>query len=166
MYTIKQAAELTSVPAATLRAWERRYAAPNPSRNESGYRLYDKGDVADILGLRTLVEAGWAPVEAARAIHSGVVKPESATASELASFSWPDGQDTAAAEAFTAFLKAAATLDSRALDESLDRGFALGPFELVVEGWLFPTLTALGDGWARPRARVMSPGFGYRVPLS
>ena len=45
MYTIKRAAEITGVPAATLRAWERRYAIIQPERTDSGYRLYDDESV-------------------------------------------------------------------------------------------------------------------------
>ena len=46
MYTVKHAAELTGIPAATLRMWERRYAVVTPVRSESGYRLYDDGRCA------------------------------------------------------------------------------------------------------------------------
>lgn len=148
MYTIKQTAQLTGVPSAKLRAWESRYGVPTPTRSESGYRFYDKADIADIIGLRTLVEAGWSPAEAARAIQDGTVQPGATAASELSTLPWPHDPQAAAADAFTAFLRAAAALDSQGLDDSLDRGFALGTFEHVIESWLFPTLTALGDGWA------------------
>ena len=35
------------------------------------------------------------------------------------------------------------------IDASLDEGFGLGSFEHVVDAWLFPALTALGEAWAR-----------------
>jgi methanogenic corrinoid protein MtbC1 len=40
-------------------------------------------------------------------------------------------------------------MDTAGIEESLDGGFALGSFEHVVDSWLFPTLQALGEGWAR-----------------
>jgi methanogenic corrinoid protein MtbC1 len=40
-------------------------------------------------------------------------------------------------------------MDTAGIEESLDGGFALGSFEHVVDSWLFPTLEALGEGWAR-----------------
>ena len=43
MFTIKRAAELTGLPVATLRAWERRYGVVAPIRSEGGYRLYEIG---------------------------------------------------------------------------------------------------------------------------
>ena len=47
------------------------------------------------------------------------------------------------------FLASAAQMDTAGIEESLDGGFALGSFEHVVDSWLFPTLEALGEGWAR-----------------
>ena len=46
------------------------------------------------------------------------------------------------------FLSSATQLDTVGIEASLDAGFALGSFELVVDSWLFPTLVALGEGWA------------------
>ena len=149
VYTIKQTARLTGVPPGTLRSWERRYAVVRPTRNESGYRVYDKSVIAAIIGLRTLIDSGWAPAEAARAIEEGKVQCSSAAATELTAL--PErvqDQWTAASHAFKDFLRSAARLDSLGLNDSLDRGFALGPFEHVVDYWLFPALTALGDAWA------------------
>ena len=45
-YRIQSVAEMTGVSAATLRAWERRYGVPTPSRTASAYRLYGDEDVA------------------------------------------------------------------------------------------------------------------------
>ena len=64
MYTISRAAELTGVPVATLRAWERRYAVVAPQRTEGGYRLYDDGALAAIRAMSDLVDGGWSPRQA------------------------------------------------------------------------------------------------------
>jgi len=47
------------------------------------------------------------------------------------------------------FLTSAAHMDSDGIERSLDQGFAIGSFEHAVDSWLFPTLEALGEGWAR-----------------
>ena len=47
-FRINVAAELCGVPAATLRAWERRYGIPVPRRTPSAYRLYTAEDVEQI----------------------------------------------------------------------------------------------------------------------
>ncbi|HEX5860597.1 MAG TPA: MerR family transcriptional regulator [Nocardioides sp.] len=148
MYTIKQASRLTGVSAATLRAWERRYEVVRPTRNASGYRVYDQAAIAAIIGLRRLVDTGWAPGDAARALAEGSVEAEPGVASELAAAVAQDPRQAAGSEALSDFLRAAARLDSLGLDDSLDRGFATGSFEYVAENWLLPALVALGEGWA------------------
>lgn len=54
------------MPAATLRAWERRYGVPVPRRTATAYRLYSADDIALIRRMKELVDAGIAPAEAAR----------------------------------------------------------------------------------------------------
>ena len=68
-YRIQAVAEMTGIPAATLRAWERRYGVPSPMRTESAYRLYSEADVDVIRKLRELTESGMAPAEAARVVQ-------------------------------------------------------------------------------------------------
>ena len=147
MYTIKQAARLTGVPEASLRAWERRYAVVVPRRNASGYRVYDEAALAAVSAMRRLIDDGWSPAEAAVAVRNGTAPAapiDETVGRETA------GADLPGADACTQlFLSSAARLDTAGIDESLDGGFALGSFEHVVDSWLFPTLEALGDGWAR-----------------
>ena len=61
MYTVKHAAELTGIPADTLRMWERRYGVVTPDRSESGYRLYDDAALRRLQAMHTLVDSGWSP---------------------------------------------------------------------------------------------------------
>lgn len=143
MYTIKQAARLTGVPEASLRAWERRYAVVVPHRNASGYRVYDDAALAAISTMRRLVEDGWSPAEAAASVRGG--SPGSGGSGGSA----PD------ADGYTRrFVSAAASLDAAGIEASLDGGFALGSFEHVVDTWLFPALKALGDAWERGEVDV------------
>src|SRR3954467_7527104 len=67
-YRIQAAAELCGIPAATLRAWERRYGVPVPRRTASAYRLYTREDVELLRRMRDLVEEGVSPAEAARVV--------------------------------------------------------------------------------------------------
>src|SRR5688572_21550581 len=67
-YRIQTVAEMTGVPAATLRAWERRYGIPAPERSSSAYRLFSDHDVASIRKLKELCDEGMAPAEAARLV--------------------------------------------------------------------------------------------------
>ncbi|MBT8224544.1 MAG: MerR family transcriptional regulator, partial [Dactylosporangium sp.] len=69
MYTIKHAADLTGVPVATLRAWERRYGVVVPRRTNAGYRLYDERVLGIITAMHDLVRAGWSPRQAAAEVE-------------------------------------------------------------------------------------------------
>lgn len=71
-FRINWVAENTGVPEATLRAWERRYQVPKPSRTPSGYRLYSEDDVAQVQKMRELCEAGISAADAAREVLSGL----------------------------------------------------------------------------------------------
>lgn len=133
MYTIKRAAELTGVPEATLRAWERRYGVINPARTSAGYRLYDETCLQRVRSMRSLLAAGWAPRQAARRVMQPALPPMAPT--DL-SASIPE------------FVSAARNLDSAMLDSVIDNAFARAGFELVVDEWMMPALTELGRGWA------------------
>jgi DNA-binding transcriptional MerR regulator len=67
-YRINVVAEITGVPEATLRAWERRYQVPRPSRTPSGYRVYGSHDLEQVKRMRELCESGVSPADAAREI--------------------------------------------------------------------------------------------------
>ncbi|NNC67113.1 MAG: MerR family transcriptional regulator [Gammaproteobacteria bacterium] len=57
-YKIGAVSRITGIGSETLRAWERRYGAVTPSRTESGDRNYSRDDVAKLLLLKSLVDAG------------------------------------------------------------------------------------------------------------
>ena len=149
MFTIKQASKLTGVPEATLRTWERRYSVVAPDRTEAGYRIYGSEAIAAIAAMRKLVDAGWSPAEAAKAVREGTVPTAGPKLPSLqGGLRLPEGQGNAATY-MEQFLAAATRMDLGGVERSLDRGFSLGSFEHVVDAWLFPTLIALGEGWAR-----------------
>ena len=159
MYTIKRAAELTGVPAATLRAWERRYDVVEPQRTEAGYRLYDDETLARLRTMAELVANGWtastAAAEAGRR-HSGTGSPSpapSATPGPPAP-SRADGPPSSGDEATRRLLDAAAAMDPAGVAAVLDERFATGSFEAVVDDWLMPALVELGEAWADGRLTV------------
>ncbi len=149
MYTIKHAAELTGLSATTMRAWERRYGIVSPDRTESGgYRLYGADDVRALTVMASLVHQGWAPRQAAdearRVIAAGETPvAEVTTPAPLRS---PAGVEE--------LVEAAAVLDAVAVSRVLDERFSLASFETVVDGWLMPSLGALGRAWADGRVSV------------
>jgi DICT domain-containing protein len=75
--TIGEVADQTGVAIATLRVWETRHGFPVPQRLASGHRRYDAADVAAILSVVRLRDAGVRLDAAiARAVREGTSRPE------------------------------------------------------------------------------------------
>lgn len=135
MFTIKQAAQLTGIPSATLRAWERRYPLPAPARSASGYRLYDEAALARLRLMHRLVRAGWAPRNAAA----------------LALDDSSDVALPAPAEFVGAIEAGLSPVHREALLTAVFHGRPIGT---VIESWLMPMLRTLGEAWQSGRVTV------------
>jgi len=126
---IGELARRAGVPAATLRAWERRYGVPSPGRGESGYRLYGPGDEAVLRRMKALIDEGVAPAQAARR----------ATADSEA----PAVADVPVAGLREALAEALAAFDDRRADAVLDRAVAALSTDALLERVLLPVLRDL-----------------------
>ena len=167
MHTIGHAAALTGIPAATLRAWERRYGLVSPVRTESGYRLYDDHALQLLRAMGALVAGGWSPSQAAEHLRSdgadGVGADQPPWEAYLASDGAPadpqaGGREETSARGpgparqpgpwdVSALAEGAAALDPQAVARAVDDAFAAGPLERVVDTWLMPALHELGAQW-------------------
>jgi len=154
MYTIKEAAARTGIPIPLLRAWQSRYGVVTPTRTAAGYRLYDDAAIDRLRSMRTLVEAGWAPSNAARAILTGEAPAIAASADDPARSPTGGPPDNGATSRIDAFVGAAIALDSVRLERVLDDMFSRGSFERVTTDEVLPALTAIGDAWADGRLGV------------
>ncbi|QZY28526.1 MerR family transcriptional regulator [Nocardioides coralli] len=132
MITVKRAAERVGISPDTLRAWERRYGVVAPARSEGGYRLYDEAAIRRLALMKALVDAGWSPAQAARRAKTARADPP------------PEREPAADVDSL---VLAGRDLDEQALNRTLDLGFAAGSFEQIVDGWLMPSLRALGGAW-------------------
>lgn len=139
MYTVSQAAALTGIPTATLRAWERRYGVIEPTRTEGGYRLYNATQIALLREMVARIEGGMRPAQAAASL-AGPRK-------RAGSLGDPD------------LVAAAASLDPARLQATIEEAFAASAFEVVVTTWLLPQLRALGEAWADGRVSVAQEHF-------
>jgi DNA-binding transcriptional MerR regulator len=161
MYTIRQASLRTGVSVPLIRAWERRYGVPHPTRTASRYRLYDDHALALLAEMRRLVDDGWAPSQAAEHLRA-VGLPEVVPVAEAASGDGaqpPAGDGTSPpqtryGEVIERIVGGATTLDSALLERALDDAFAAGSFEAVAEGILMPALRGVGEAWARGEVDV------------
>ena len=150
--TIKAAALATGVPEATLRAWERRYGLSAPARSSGGYRLYDEASIARIQAVKGLVDAGWTPQQAAAHLLDA---PKNATAARAG--------EVYLGAATEPFLNAAGAMDDLTMNAVLDDIWTRAPFERLVDEWLLPMLTELGERWARGVLDIAAEHFAAAV---
>ena len=69
---IGELARRSGIPAATLRAWERRYGVVTPLRTESRYRLYDDEDLERLRMMARLVRSGTPASLAAKQVEDAL----------------------------------------------------------------------------------------------
>lgn len=124
------------MPAATLRAWERRYGIPAPERSAASYRLYSERDVSLVRQLRVLTEQGIAASEAARRLSAGALTSEP-----------PPVMRDAFDVVRERVLDAVARFDPDALDTELRRALILGSAGEVYERVLVPVMQSVGERW-------------------
>lgn len=83
-YTVNEVEERTSVPASTLRQWERRYGFPMPARSESGYRLYSDRDLGQIEAMKRYIADGVPASRAAELVKQvGATRPAAGSTGSL-----------------------------------------------------------------------------------
>jgi DNA-binding transcriptional MerR regulator len=144
-YRINVAAALSGIPAATLRAWERRYGVPVPRRTTSAYRLYSSEDVDLVRRMRELVESGVAPAEAARTLL--------AASASLTTSEEPAGIDTLELVR-ERIMAATQRWDARAIDEELMRVLFLVDAQTLYSKVVSPLLVEVGARWGSGQLSV------------
>jgi len=133
VYRIQTVARMTGVPIAVLRAWEKRYGVPHPSRTDTAYRMYTEADVAMVKRLNALRASGLAASEAARMVlreHTEAVLP----------LPPPAG-------VFERLLDATRRMDGAAIDEALSSLATVGNAADAFERVIAPTLIEVGRLW-------------------
>lgn len=147
---IQTVAELSGVPAATLRAWERRYGVPRPERTAAAYRLYGADDVALVRRMKALCDAGVSAAEAARTVLA-----EDARAALADAPAAPAPPADLAAAPPTPFSRLAERLldgamrwDAQAIDTELLRLAATLDAQSLYGEVVEPVLAEVGRRWA------------------
>ncbi|GBD30617.1 HTH-type transcriptional repressor CarH [bacterium HR32] len=149
-YPIGVAARMVGVSSATLRAWERRYGVPRPTRTPSRYRLYSDADVEWLRWVRRLVDQGVPPRQAAwlaaRSRESGL-RPGTTL-----------GVREHLLEALLAF-------DRSTVDRLLHHASTLLEPAAVFRQILLPAVAEIGLQWEAGRVTVAQEHFASQVAL-
>ncbi len=174
IYNIGVVARMTDIPAATLRVWERRYGFPDAARTEGGHRLYSERDIQQLRWVKTRIDGGMQTRQAVRALETLISEGgSSASAAEfggvnsvpgvhLADRDTPDGAP--AVDSYVRLLQrrlydALLQHNTRRADDVFSEAMALYAPEDVMLSMIRPTLSEIGEGWAREEVSVGTEHF-------
>ena len=156
-YPIRAVARLTGLSIDTLRAWERRYDAVVPSRNERG-RIYSDADVARLQQLGALVKRGHAIGTIASLSEKGLAKVLKRDEALAAAPS--ESAVVADVESMTSALD---RYDLATIESILNRHAVVLPPRDLVFAVVLPLLREVGRQWA---AGTLRPAHEHLVSAS
>lgn len=155
LLNIKAVSQATGVEPVTLRAWERRYGIPEPSRSEQGYRLYSERDVAILRWLKSKVDAGVKIRQAVDMLHTQT--PQALPQASPISLHAAEGSNLDVLR--SEMLAGAYEFDAARVQNSMAEAFALFPVEDVCLNLLIPVLSQIGHEWRTGRASLQVEHF-------
>lgn len=151
-YRIHTVAEVTGIASATLRAWERRYGVPAPTRSAAAYRLYSDHDVEVIKKMRDHLATGVAAAEAARLVLAGEEQPRVVV-----------GEADPFVAARDRIVDAVVRFHPEGLEEEVRRALSLGPAAHIFDKTLGPALRTIGDLWHQGKVSVAQEHLASQV---
>ncbi len=159
VFNVKAVSLQADIDPATLRAWERRYGIPSPSRTPSGYRLYSMRDIAMLRWIKAQLQNGLTISKAVALLRSLQAADGRATADAEAQAhlpaSWQRLHDD--------LIVAALDFDEIRMEQTLAEAFALFSVEDVCIQLMQPALTTIGEMWRAGEASVSAEHFVTNV---
>ncbi len=131
--SIREVSRLLTVPAPTIRSWERRYGVPQPPRSAGGHRRYSPAEVLTLRRMRDEIARGRRAAEAAM-IVSAAGSPGEPQHSLM-----------------TSFLAATERLDRAGVRAALDQASERLGLDAAITGVLFPGMHQVGAWWQTGR---------------
>ncbi len=173
VYNLKAVVKETGIKPPTLRAWERRYGFPNPSRTEGGHRQYSQSDIEALQWLSARQDDG---VSISHAIDLWRSRAEAAEGSAAANGlsaaaepaplpPLPSGEHVQLDELGQEWMAACLAFDGRAAEGVLARAFALFPPEVVCVQLLQNGLAEIGQAWHRGEATLQQEHFASALSV-
>ena len=159
-YNLNVVIRETGLKPDTLRAWERRYGLPKPTRTEGGHRLYSERDIATIQWLIDRQREGlrikqavnlWKEYEQSGQNPFDERQPGSPKSSFNGS---PEIIDL-----ITRWVQACYIFDEQSVVEITNYAFALYPLETVCFDILLAGLAEIGEAWYQGKASVQQEHF-------
>ena len=139
-HPIGVAAERTGLTADVIRAWERRYGAVDPARDDAGQRLYTDADVERLRMLHRATEGG-------RSISQGVYLPQEELAALVRGDEAARAERRAERPDVGELMALAESLDGPGLEAALRRALLVEGLARFADRVAVPLLHRLGEDW-------------------
>ncbi|MGC1333716.1 MerR family transcriptional regulator [Pseudomonas sp.] len=132
LFPIREVARLTGINPVTLRAWERRYGLIQPTRTESGHRLYSQADIDEVRSILGWIERGVAVSKVGKILaRSNSLKVTAEPVQRpTASSEWAEWQEQVR--------RAVHAFDERRLEQVYGQVFSSYPMVVVFQHVLMP----------------------------
>ncbi|QEY65853.1 MerR family transcriptional regulator [Metapseudomonas lalkuanensis] len=137
LFPIREVSRLTGVNPVTLRAWERRYGLIQPTRTESGHRLYSLADVEAVRSILAWIERGVSVSKVGKLLaRSNAARlPVTPIHQDAASGEWNERR--------TQVRNAVSTLDEAELERVYGQVFSTYPLHVAFADVLMPVWQSL-----------------------
>jgi DNA-binding transcriptional MerR regulator/methylmalonyl-CoA mutase cobalamin-binding subunit len=163
LYNMKAVTQRTGIPAATLRAWERRYQVLEPRRTGGNYRLYSERDLAILDWLKAQLDAGLSISRAVALLEhlraEQAARPVPPPESKRPAQGSPPDPARSLDYLSTQLGRALAALDETAANAVMAEASALYPVEAVCAGIITPCMVQIGQDWHDGRIGVVVEHF-------
>jgi DNA-binding transcriptional MerR regulator len=132
LFPIREVSRITGINPVTLRAWERRYGLIQPTRTDSGHRLYSQTDIDEVRSILGWIERGVAVSKVGKILAQthNVRIQASALESDVLPGDWAQWQRQ--------IKQAASSFDEQRLEQLYGRVFASYPMAVVFEDVFLP----------------------------
>lgn len=132
LYPIREVSRLTGVNPVTLRAWERRYGLIQPTRTDSGHRLYSQADIEAVRSILAWIERGVAVSKVGKILarSSQAKAPATPAYDDVAAGEWSEWQ--------AQLRRAVAAFDDAQLERLYGQVFSSYPLAVAFQEVLLP----------------------------
>lgn len=171
LFNLSKVLQETGIKADTLRAWERRYHLPAPSRTEGGHRLFSPYDIETIKWLLARQEEGMRISQAVdywqELITAGLDPLEERVRGDSETRSSPIAVNVLLPleSLRQQWIESALHFDQEKASLLLDGAFAQFPWEMVGEELIFSALSEIGTRWYQGEITVQQEHFASELVL-
>ncbi|MCY1398334.1 HTH-type transcriptional repressor YcgE [compost metagenome] len=132
LFPIREVSRITGINPVTLRAWERRYGLIQPTRTDSGHRLYSQADINEVRSILGWIERGVAVSKVGKILArtQTLKEREHPIAPELVQSEWSEWQ--------VQVRRAVRGFDERRLEQVYGQVFSSYPLIVVFQEILIP----------------------------